>query len=206
MMNTTEKSVQTDSPDHTITEACVVLLKWDALQFSKDRNFDIITTTTEWLKSYDLHVLLVHAIFRLTGEQIETAYANIKDKPYYEPVRKALENSPAVAMLVGGSDDVAGRMKMLKGDPDTAGTIRWHWSYKREFEKTPEFNDWVNKRGKFADESAWKDIQRQIYRDDRIHSSDSVEDTRNNCKALFPPEMLRDVLMRYPNLANVISV
>ncbi|HSW80712.1 MAG TPA: nucleoside-diphosphate kinase [Candidatus Saccharimonadales bacterium] len=203
--NNTNENFQTNHPTHDITEACVVLLKWDAIQLSKDRNFDIVTTTTEWLKSYDLKVLAVHAIFRLTGEQIDTIYVNIKDKPFYQSMRLSLENSPAVAMLIGGSDDVHGRMKMLKGNADTEGTIRWHWSFKRELEKTHEFDDWVNHRGKFADEKVWNDIQAQIYRDDRIHSSDSTEDTRNNCKALFPVEMLQDVLKKYPALANTIG-
>ena len=204
-MDTSNDTDRSNNKDLEITEACVVLLKWDAIQLSKDRNFDIVNTTTEWLKQYDLHVLAVHVIFGLTGEQIDQVYMNVMDKPFYNSLRTALENSPAVAMLIGGSDDVHGRMKMLKGDADTEGTIRWHWSFKRELEKTSEFEDWVNRRGKFADETVWNDIQAQIYRDDRIHSSDSPEDTRNNCKALFPVEMLQDVVKRYPELAKTIG-
>jgi nucleoside diphosphate kinase len=198
-------STQSKHPDDDITDACVVLLKWDALELSKERNFDIVTTITEWLKSHDLKVLAVHAIFRLSGEQIDQMYLNIRHKPYFASMRRSLENSPAVAMLIGGNGNVHERMKMLKGNADSEGSIRWHWSYKREFEKTPEFNDWLEKRGKFANEANWDDIQAQIYRDDRIHSSDSPEDTRNNCKALFPMQMLQDVLTSYPMLANTIG-
>lgn len=189
-----------------ITDICVVVLKWDAFEFGKKLEVDIIGTTTEWLKSFGLHVLAVHYISSLSGEQIDQVYATHLDKPFYPSLRSTLLGTPAVAMIIGGKGGVADKVKHIKGDPDTEGSIRWQWSYKREFEKSPDFNDWLNKKGKYADPVVWQDIQYKIYRDTRIHSSATDEETRRNCKALFQQSMLQDITERYPNVVNLIEL
>ncbi len=198
--------MQQRAAPQSITGACVVLLKWDALELGKQQGFDIVKATVDWLEAEQLHMLLIIRIKKLSAGQIDTLYQNVRDEWFFDSMRASLIDKPAVALLVGGQDDVINRVKALKGDPDTPGTMRWRWSYKREFERTPDYAGWLAKKGVFADKDAWQEIQYKIYRDDKIHCSDSAQDTINNCRTLFSPEEIRALLARYPKLAHVVSV
>jgi nucleoside diphosphate kinase len=193
-----------DAPKSKISDACVVLLKWDALELGKRLNIDIVSTAKEWFESAGLYVLAVNYIDNLNEDQIDKLYDNIRQKPYFESMKASLLFTPAVAVLIGGNGDVANQIKKIKGDPDTVGTLRWHWSYKRQFERTSDYSDWVAHKGKYTDKDTWQEIQYKIYRDDRIHSSVNSEETRQNCKMLFSAETIAGITKIYPELEGVI--
>jgi nucleoside diphosphate kinase len=187
-----------------ITDACIILLKWDALELGRKQGFDVVHAASDWLEAEGMHVLAVWHIKALAGEQVDKIYGNIRTKPYFVAMRESLVNTPAIAIVIGGGDDVATRVRSIKGDPDTEGTLRWRWSYKRQFEKSDGYKDWLARKGKYADELQWQKVQYKIYRDDKIHSSDSRRDTLNNFETLFPDGIIKELLKCYPQLARTI--
>ena len=85
------------------------------------------------------------------------------------------------------------RMKDVKGDPDKEGSMRWVWSFKRVFEKSAEYEDSHNRRGKYEDTVLWQQIHHKIYRDDRLHSTVNEKETIAACNVLFPRSVIQEV-------------
>jgi hypothetical protein len=187
-----------------VDNVCVVLLKWDAFEFGRLHGIDVLQVMSDWLSSRELFILAQEDIDKLSGKQIDEIYFDKHDKPYYEALRESLVGTAAIALLVGGAGDVPGRMKGVKGDPDTMGSIRWEWSFKRAFEKSDEYNDWQERSGKYVDAILWQQIHHKIYQDDRLHSTVNAGETVAACNVLFRHAIIEDALSRYPQIAKIV--